>query len=345
MAEPQGQRPNVYQVARRAGVSIATVSRVLSGTRPVAPETKMRVLEAAASLKWRPSRIARALAGEKHDAVAIVFPNLSGPYYAEVIRGFEEAAVEHGSATFVLATHGRDNGDEMVRELAERCDGVVIMGRTVSDELVSDLVGLGAPVVVLARPPVSAAPAVRSENRAPSLSLTSHLLEHGRSRLRFLGDPDLSPDLHQRWLGFGEAHRKAGLTAPDEPDACGGFEEEHGYKAALDLLQRDARVDGLVCGNDQLASGAYRAAETSGAAIPGDVAITGWDGIAASRLLVPPLTTVHQPMRELGATACRVLVQRIEQPEEVPHNVTLPTEVVIRSSCGCPSRQGERDET
>jgi LacI family transcriptional regulator len=335
----RGRRPNVYRVAERAGVSIATVSRVLGDTGPVAPETRRRVLQAVAELRWRPSRPARALAGSGHEAVGIVFPDLAGPYYAQVIRGFERQAVDHRSAVLVLATHGRENCEDMVDDLAARVDGLVVMGRTIPDDAVIELEASGVPVVLLARPPVSGALAVRAENALAAEALTTHLLGHGLERLSFLGDPDSSPDVRERWLGFVQAHRSADLTPPGAPVSCSGFEPEHGYKGALDALQGQGEVDGLVCANDELASGAYRAAETCGLSIPADVAVTGWDDIPIAGHLAPRLTTVRQPMRELGARAAALLFERIGGGE--PESVVLPTSLVVRGSCGCPVRQEE----
>lgn len=309
------------------------MSRVLAGGDRVAPETRRRVIEAAEELRWRPSRPARALAGQRHGAVGIVFPDLSGPYYAQVIGGFEQQVVEHRSAVLVLATHGRENCDDLVEDLAAQTDGLVVMGRTITDDAVLNIQRTGVPVVLLARPPLPGAPAVRAENTAAAEAVTGHLLGHGFTRLAFLGDPDSSPDVRERWLGFLQAHRSAGLPQPAAPVSCGGFQPEHGYKGALELLHARGNVDGLVCANDELASGAYQAAQACRLDIPADVAVTGWDDIPIAGHLVPRLTTVRQPMRELGAQAAALLFERIAGGK--PKSVLLPTSLVVRESCGC----------
>jgi LacI family transcriptional regulator len=333
------ERPSVYEVAQRAGVSIATVSRVLRGSAPVSEATRRRVLDAADELRWRPSRLARAFVEQAHGAIGIVFPDLAGPYYSLVIQGFEHQAVEHNRAVLILGTHGRPHADELVHDLADRVDGLVVMGRTVSDEFVAALERPGLPVVLLARPPVGSIPAVRAANVVAAESLAGHLIDHGYHEIAFLGDPDLSPDVKQRWQGVRRALRRVGRTVPRHPIACGGLDVDHGYKAGLALLSEGNAPRAVMCANDEVASGLLAAAEASGLRVPADLAVTGWDDTSMAGRLEPPLTTVRQPMRELGARAAAILFDRIEGRSAA--SVVLRTSVVIRESCGCPERTRE----
>ncbi|HEX2368212.1 MAG TPA: LacI family DNA-binding transcriptional regulator [Acidimicrobiia bacterium] len=331
------RRPNVYTVAERAGVSIATVSRVLSGGERVAPDTRRRVLDAIEALQWRPNRLARALAQRGGEAVAIVFTDLSGLYYAQVINGFEQHTIERRAAVLVLGTHGRDDSERLVLDLAERVDGLVVMGGTVPDVAVAALEASRVPLVLLARPPVGSAPAIRADNRRSAVELAAHLLAHGRRRLVFLGDPGSSPDGAERWEGLVEACAAAGLPRPATV-ATDGFEPEHGHKALLRELEAGTEFDAVFCVNDQVASGAIRAAGSFGLEVPRDLAVTGWDDIPIAAHLVPPLTTVRQPMRELGARSAEMLFERIAG-RAVP-SLTLPTALITRQSCGCGVDQG-----
>lgn len=327
------QRPSVYDVAERAGVSIATVSRVLRGSAPVAEQTRRRVLAAADELRWRPSRLARAFVAQSHGAVGIVFPDLGGPYYSRVIAGFEETAAERRSAVLILATHGRSNAAELVGDLADRVDGLVVMGRTVGDDVVAALATPELPVVVLARPPVGDIPAVRAANMATADSLARHVIEHGRRHLAFLGDPDQSPDVRERWRGVRRAIRRAGLDGAAAPVPCGGFDIDHGHKAGLDLFASGNPIDAVMCANDEVAAGLMRAATASGLRVPEDVIVTGWDDTQMAARLHPALTTARQPMHELGARAAALLFDRLDG-RPTPSTV-LRTSVVIRGSCGC----------
>jgi LacI family transcriptional regulator len=325
-------RPSIYTVAERAGVSIATVSRVLAESERVAPATRDRVLDAADELGWRPNRLARSLAGEPMQAVGLVFPELVGRYVSEVVLGFEREAIAADLGVLVLGTHGRPTAERLATDLAEHVDGLVVMDRTITDDAVRRLEGRGTPVVLFARPQVDEIPAVRSENRRAAAELTSHLLEHGHELLAFIGDPDAAPDLRERWLGFRAAHRAVGRRAPDKP-VRSGFAQDDGYAAALSVLDGRRPPTALACATDELAAGVYGAARDRGLVVGRDVALTGWDDHPLGRALTPALTTMHQPIRELGALAASLLCMRIAG--DAPRSETLPSEPVIRRSCGC----------
>jgi LacI family transcriptional regulator len=326
------RRPSIYTVAERAGVSIATVSRVLGESDRVAPATRERVLAAADELGWRPNRLARRLAGEPTQAVGLVFPDLIGRYIAEVVLGFERVAIAADLGVLVLGTHGRPTAERQATDLAAHVDGLVVMDRTISNDAVRRLEERGTPVVLFARPQIDDIPAVRSENRRTAQELTSHLIEHGHERLAFLGDPDAAPDLRDRWLGFRAAHRAAGRRPPDKP-VRSGFSQDEAYAAALSLLDGRRPPTAVACATDELAAGVYGAARDLGLVVARDVALTGWDDLPVGRALSPALTTVHQSIRELGERAANLLCARIAG--EPTTSETLPSLPVIRRSCGC----------
>lgn len=331
--------PTIHEVARRAGVSIATVSRVQRGSPSVSEETRRRVLRAIEEVGYRPSHVARSLAEGRRGAVAVVFPNLSGPYYSEVILGFEQEVVAAGQSVLILSTHGRPASRLVVDELVSKVDGMLLFSRTVPDEAVGWLHARGVPVVLLARPAVPGVDTVKSENREAAVRLTAHLHSHGYRRILFLGDAVSSPDTAERWAGFVEAHRRAGLADPPQPVPC-SFREIEGYSAAAAVLDRPDRPDALFCANDEIALGAYAALQERGLRIPADLAVTGWDDIPMARYLSPPLSTVHQPMRSLGARAAQLLLERIAGQRTEASTVVLPTRLVLRASCGCSAGGG-----
>jgi LacI family transcriptional regulator len=326
-------RGTIYSVAQRAGVSIATVSRVLRGTANVAPATRERVLTAVDELQFTPSRSARSLAEGNHAANGIVFPDLSGPYFAEVVLGYEEVASELGRSVLILSTHGREAAREMVLDLASRVDGLVVLGRTVGDDVLAELTAKQVPLVLIARDPVEGADSVNSENESSAYALTTHLVrDHGHRSFAFLGDAATSADFGQRWSGFGRALRDAKVPAPRTPIDC-PFDEDGGRTAADDLLRtRPPRA--LVCANDEIALGAIAAAEEIGLRVPEDLAVTGWDDVMAARHSRPGLTTVRQPMHELGSWAARRLHERLAGDTSEPRHEVLPTQLVQRASCG-----------
>jgi LacI family transcriptional regulator len=328
-----GPGVTIYQVAAHAGVSITTVSRVMRDSGPVAADTRDRVLEAIDALRFVPSRLGRGLAERRHAANGIVFPDLSGPYYAEVVFGYEEVAAELGRSVLILSTHGREAVRSKVLDLASRVDGLVIFGRTVRDDVVDEVVSMGVPVVLLARPAVAAVDTISTENMASARRLAEHLLDHGHRRLAFLGDPASSPDVAGRWEGVSGALALRGVRM-QQPVPC-AFDVDAGRAAAGRLLTAArGRPQALVCANDEIALGALLAAEEIGLRVPADVAMTGWDDIMSARFARPALTTVRQPMRDLGGRAARALDERINGTRAAPRHDVLRTDLVIRASCG-----------
>jgi LacI family transcriptional regulator len=327
-------RVTIYQVASRAGVSIATVSRALRDADRVTPATRERIFAVIEELNYTPSRAGRALAEGRYAANGIVFPDLTGPYYAEVVLGYEEVAADLGRSVLILATHRRPDAARAALELAGRVDGLAIFGPTVSDELVSRIAGGGLPVVLLARPPVPGVGAVSTENRATARQLAEHLLGHGYTRICFLGDPAGSPDMVGRYAGLVDGLRAADLPAP--PAVPCSYDIDAGEAAAAELLAGRTRPQAVMCANDEVALGVLTAAERAGLRVPGDLAVTGWDDVMAARFA--RLTTVRQPMRELGATAARWLHELITERTSTGHadarREVLPTALVVRDSCG-----------
>lgn len=313
----------IRDVARHAGVSIATVSRVMRESGYVRPDTRQRVLASAEELSYTPSQLGRQLAEQRHAANGIVFPDLSGPYYAEVVLGYETVAAELRRSVLILSTQGRADAESAVADMAGRCDGMVVLGRTVSDEVVERLAARGTPMVLVARPPLGALDSVNAENAASAAALAQHLLDEGARSITFVGDPALSPDVAQRWEGLR-------TVAPDaELHSVEAIDEETGAQVAGDYLNKSL-PDAFVCANDELALGLLGRLRVAGVDVPGQVKVTGWDDVMAARYA--GLTTVRQPMRELGSTAARLLDELIVGTRTEPRHELLPTELVVRNS-------------
>ncbi|MGB0101177.1 MAG: LacI family DNA-binding transcriptional regulator [Nocardioides sp.] len=321
-------RATIRDVARQAGVSIATVSRAMRDSEAVRPETRERVRTAAEQLQFVPSQLGRQLAERRHAANGIVFPDLSGPYYAEVVLGYEAVAAELRRSVLILSTRGRSDAAEAVHAMAERCDGVVVLGRTVPDDVVERLAARGVQLVLVARPPITGVDAVNAENRASAQALTQHLLDLGTRRLVFVGDPSTSPDVAERFAGVQEAST-TGSGIEVDLHHVDDLDEEAGAHLVGDYLTR-ALPDAFVCANDELALGMLGRLRTAGVDIPGRVKVTGWDDVMAATYA--GLTTVRQPMRELGATAARLLDELIVGERAHPRHEVLPTQLVVRSS-------------
>jgi LacI family transcriptional regulator len=329
------ERKTVRQIAELAGVSIATVSRVSRGIGQVSPDTRRRVLETINTHGYRPSHLGRALAERRHGALGLVFPGLSGPYYAELIQGFESEAVETRTSVHILCTHLRRDSDEEVLEMAHRVDGIAVLGGTISDRTLTRLAE-SMPVVVLGGAAPAGLASVTVDNKTATTELTRHLLEHhGLRNLIFIGTPAGSPDVTERWQGFRAAHRQLRLPAPRRPVLV-AMQQHDGIIAMERLVQSgDPLPQGIVCANDELALGVLVGALARGYSVPGDLAITGFDDVPMAALVSPPLTTVRQPIRELAATAARMLLQATAGDASPSDPVVLPTRLVLQGSCGC----------
>lgn len=338
----QGARATIYSVAAAAGVSIATVSRVFQGTSAVTGPTRERVLAAAAQLNYVPLGAARSLAVSRHELLGLVLPELGGPYYSELLTGFESRASELGLGVIVLVTEGKPEPLRAIRQLVSRVDALAILGSDLDDDALLPI-AMAKPVLSLAGPQGGTTDSVAAENSASSEELTLHLLDHGRRSLLFLGDPDAGADIEGRYAGFANAHHARELEVREPVRIA--FRESDGAAFAAGYLAGEHEADGLVCANDELALAVMAHLQDHGLSVPADVAVVGWDDVMAARYVRPALTTVSQPVRDLGALASERLHARLAaQTDRGPSHDVLPTQVVIRSSCGCTPPPIERHQ-
>lgn len=345
-SDPADRPVTIYTVADRAGVSIATVSRVFQGTSTVAEGTRERVIDAATELNYVPLGAARSLAVSRHELLGLVLPELGGPYYSELLMGFESRASELGLGVIVVVTQGKPDPSRAIRQLMSRVDAIAVLGSDLDDAALAHL-ATAKPMLSLAGTPEGPIDSLAAENSASAEQLTSHLLEHGRSSLLFLGDPDAGADIAGRYAGFSAAHAARGRDVA-QPVRI-GLRESDGAAFAAAFLAGEHRVgehraDALVCANDELALAVLAHLQDHGVAVPADVAVVGWDDVMAARYVRPALTTVRQPVRDLGALASERLHAHLNGATGAasPAHDILPTQVVIRTSCGCTTSPPER---
>ena len=285
-----------------------------------------------------PLQAARSLAVHRHEAHGIIVPDLIGPYYSELLMGYESAAAELGQSVVIVVAQPSQEATRAIR-LSSRVDGIVVANSAISDDAARSL-AQRTPVVLLARPSVDGCDAVSAENFQSATALTRHLIDHGRRRLSFVGDPDGSPDVQERYLGFMDALSTSDSSAAG-PIVKVGFRERSGADVAAQVLRHETRPDALVCANDELALSTMKALQYSGIHIPEDIAIVGWDDVMTARYVSPGLTTVRQPLYELGRAAATRLHERIAGAPTAPEPLILPTELVLRTSCGCLERDSQ----
>jgi LacI family transcriptional regulator len=353
----------LYDVARRAGVSIATVSRVLHGQDPVRDSTRARVRAAIDELGYVPDGAAQSLARNRKEVIGLVCvehtglkPNqydiesMSLLFYDEVMRGVE-ARIRERSWSLLITFLREDETkgttlpqDEPVKtrmlKLSGKVDGLLIGEGVVAPSVIA-LLARRLPVVVVAgETAMRGADVVSADNWSGAHALVAHLVEeHGRRRLFHVDGPTSAPDAMARRLAMEsviEAHPGTVLTG----SYTGRFTVHSGGEAAewllADAAATGAAPDAIICANDQMAIGVLRTLTARGIRVPQDIAVVGFDDIFPASLCDPPLTTVHQAMRGIGERACDRLIERIADPSLRPRVEVLPTELVLRSSCGCP---------
>jgi len=351
-------KSTIYEVAQRSGVSTATVSRVMRNGTGFSEATRQRILQVASELGWLPNGSARGLAERRVGIIGLLFPDLGKDAEAEsesplfvdqVIRGAERAATLVGDAVLIASTEGAA-GRERARSIAGKVDGLVVTAGSLSKADLASIARSIPVVLVAAQASQRALDAVGADNLGGSRLITEHLLAvHGYRDLAFVAGPAQSPDSIQRFAGFRAAlthwaeRSGAELDVPSTPDAHGGFTEAGGARAMAELLDnRDRPPQAVVFGNDEMAIGGLSVLRARKLRVPTDVAITGFDDIASARHIRPALTTVRQPMRQLGEEAVRMLLERMGKPEAGQQSLTLPTELEIRRSCGCASTNTTR---
>lgn len=343
-------RPTIRTVATRAGVSPATVSRVLNDSAPVSDETRERVLRAARELDFTPNLIARALTVKKTFLLGVILPDLSGQFFTQLLQGIDEIAYSKGYHIIVSCSHSHRNEIHTLAKLMSegRVDGLIVMEPLLGTKALSSLVHFRMPVVVLNFPwNGGMVQSILVDNQRGAYLATKHLLDHGYQPVAMIRGPAGNFDAEKREQGYREALRERGLDPDAENGAYlvrGAFGRHSGYLAMSMLLGLAKRPRAVFAANDEMAIGAYGAIRDHGLSVPDDVAIAGFDDIDVASCIRPPLTTVHVPITELGSKAAEHLIRAIESKDEtqLTANMVLPTGLVIRESCGCIGRHSEQ---
>lgn len=342
------ERSTIYEVARRSGVSTATVSRVTQAGSGFSESTRQRVLGVALDLGWVPNGAAMGLARRRVGIIGLLFPDVTAdevdceaPLFVDlVIRGAERAANLAGDAVLIAATRSHSRAD-IARSVASKVDGLIVTSQSLSDSELATLARVVPIVVIAARSATPAFDTVCSDNRTGSRLITEHLLTtHGHRHIAFVAGPIHSSDSDERFAGFTDALRHAGMRVPKKPTVHGKFTQAAGAQAIAEILAvQNAVPDAVVFANDQMAIGGLSVLRERRLAVPTDIAVIGFDDITSARYARPALTTVAQPMGQIGEKAVAVLLQRLDEPDRPHQVVVLPTRPVIRRSCGCPDAQ------
>lgn len=340
-------------VARSAGVSVATVSHVLNDTRPVLPGTRQAVLTAIEELGYTPNTLARSLVMSRTRSIGLAVSAISNPYFTEILQGVEAGALEHGYSLLIADPHDDPEHERKVVQLLHerRVDGMIVAPSANPAGLIAHLGRHAVPTVFLDR--VVEAPSdatsrfdqVCAENAEPTARLVTHLAGLGHRRIGLVaGLPGLSTT-RERIAGYRHGLAAAGLPHDERLLVHGDSESAAAEQATAALLSLAAPPTALVTANNTMTIGALRALRERGLSVPGDLALCCFDDFAWADLFSPRLTAIAQPSKDIGAQAVRLLLDRLAAPDRPARILRLPCTFVHRSSCGCPDRPALSDQS
>lgn len=329
--------PTVQDVARHAGVSVATVSYVLNGTRFVSAGLRERVLAAVRELHYEPNAAARTLRSNRSHTLGLILPDLRNPFFTETVRGVEDVAEGHGY-TVLLANSDEDPQREAthLRVLrAKHVDGLILAPAGGAYPELDELVDMGFPLVLLDREVAGLGTSVvMLDNEAAARAAVDHLIRLGHERVGMIaGRPPISSTV-DRQRGYRRALDEAGLAFDEQLVATGGSTIDGGKAAATILLEQPSPPTAIFSANNLMTIGAVMAIERHGLAVPGDVALVGFDDFPWADVFRPRLTTVAQPLYELGRTAAELVLKQLSGVGHDPERVLLPGTLVVRDSSG-----------
>lgn len=322
-------------VAKRAGVSVTTVSHVINQTRPVSDELRGRVLAAMEELGYQPNTLARSLRrGETH-TIGIIVPDSANPFFAEVARGIEDTSFEHGYSVILCNTDNDLDKESLYTNVLvkKQVDGILFVAAGLSAENIQALQGREMPLVIVDRQvPGVEVDSVLTDNTRGGWQATLHLIEFGHRRIGcIVGPSDLTPSA-ARVTGYRQALGESGIPYDEALIVKGDFQYESGYEAAHMLLTKDDPPTAIFACNDLMAVGALSNALEKGLEIPADLSVVGFDDVRPALYANPPITTVKQPKYEIGVLATRMLLERMRDPATPPRTRILDTHLVIRRS-------------
>ncbi|HMA28580.1 MAG TPA: LacI family DNA-binding transcriptional regulator [Thermoanaerobaculia bacterium] len=327
----------IREVAGVAGVSVATVSRVLNGKGPVRDITSRRVQAAADRLRYVPHGGARSLITRRTNAIGVLLPDLFGEFFSEAIRGIDHAARGAGYQLLVSGSHGnRAQAETALRAMRGRVDGLVVMSPNIDGPTLSANLPEGWPVMLLNCAVDGAAfDSINIDNEGGAAAMVEHLAGLGHRRIAHVTGPPDNWDARERLRGYRRAVLSSGGEYTRELEVPGDFTEESGYQAARFVLGMEPTPTAIFTANDSMAIGLLAAFQEMGVRVPGDVAVGGFDDIPIARFMTPPLSSVSVSIADLGARAMgRLLAALKEGSRHVPRHETLPARLVVRSSSG-----------
>lgn len=340
-----GVMATIKDVAKRAGLSVATVSRVLNGSGPASEDAARRVREAASALRYVPHGGARSLITSKTHTIGVLLPDIYGEFFSDVIRGLDQTAQAGGFHLLLSGSHnGKPEIEAAMRAMRGRVDGMIAMSPHLDAETLFENLPASVPVVLLSC-------AMRDDdyhvitidNARGVREMIQYLASLGHQRIAIIKGPDGNYDAAERLRGYRKALKDAGLSPDASLEVPGDFTEATGHRAALELAGLAEAPTAIFASNDAMAIGALSALRERGLRVPDDITVVGFDDIPLARYMNPPLSSVHVPIIEMGERAARRLIAALAgEANGASRHERLPTRLVIRASSGPPPKKNNR---
>lgn len=332
----------IADVAKKAGVSVATVSRVLNGSGPVRPKTAQRVYEAIEQLHYQPNLLARNFRKSETRVLLMLTPNMTNPYYANILTGIGDTATRLGYSAFICNTADSQQNEEKALDMLHqrRADGAILLASSLGCEWLLPYAQQFPLVQCSEFDPDVPITHVSIDNYAAACEVVDYLVGLGHQRIAHISSENSYYSTRLRLQGYTDSMRRHGLALRDEYVACGArdYSFQSGKAAAKHLLSLPVRPTALFCISDTLALGAVMAAQEMGLAVPGDVAVTGFDDVDENQMVRPYLTTVAQPCYDLGSKAALLLNSLIQKEAQDALAHVLPHKLVVRESAAPPPK-------
>jgi LacI family transcriptional regulator len=326
----------IYDVAREAGVSMATVSRVVNGNPNVKPLTRKKVLGAIERLGYRPNAVARGLASKKTTTVGVIIPDISSLFFSELARGIEDIATMYKYNIILCNSDQRLEKElQLINTLLEKqVDGLLFMGAEIKEDHLQALTSTSVPTVLAAtRDADNKLPSVSIDHFQAAYDATKALIERGHQRIAMITGPLADPlGGLMRYEGYKQALADAGIALQEELVASGNLFYESGLSTTKKFLQLKEPPTAIFAASDEMAIGAIHAVQDSGLHVPSDIEIIGHDNIRLTEMVRPRLTSVVQPMYDIGAVAMRLLTKYMNNEHVEEHVVLLPHRIEYRES-------------
>ncbi|KAB2925611.1 MAG: LacI family transcriptional regulator [Bacteroidetes bacterium] len=329
-------KTTIKQVAEKAGVSIATVSRVINGFENVNAETRERIMKVVAELKYTPNLAARGLIMKRTEAIGLLLPDLHGEFFSEVIRGVDEAVQRQQYHLLVSSSHNDTKEIEAaLRFMRGRVDAIIVMSPQVDSDLLLSNLPKGLPVVLLNchlnNPHFDS---IVIDGFGGARDMVSYLLGIGHTRIAVIKGGENNLESQERLRGYRTAFINHGMTYNKSLEFDGDFTEASGYEAAREVLELEERPTAIFAFNDSMAVGAIGAIREAGLRIPNDISVCGFDDIPVAKYLSPSLTSVHVPIHDLGVMAVNRVFDRLQNKGKTSAaHILVPTTLQIRTSC------------